>query len=180
MPVTPLHYVAAYAINKTKLGLVFPALIVGSVIPDLEPVISFLTGGSLLPPRGFLHSLLGTVTLDTFLAAVITMFAYPTLVVWIFRVERKLAAEKCRFSSLLVLSSLVGALSHLLIDITIHEYNPFFYPFTTQSFDTLVLFGHWLPASIFVNTMLFALLLAIFVYELRKGTEGFWKRLLVQ
>jgi membrane-bound metal-dependent hydrolase YbcI (DUF457 family) len=180
MPVTPLHYVAAYAINKVKLGLVFPALIVGSMMPDLEPFIGFLTGGRLLPPRGFLHSLLGTVTLDTFLTVIITTFVYPTLVVWIFRVERKLVAEKCRFSGMLVLSSLVGTLSHLLIDTTMHEYNPFFYPFTTQSFDTLVLFGHWLPASIFVHTLLFVFLLAIFVYELRKGSEGFWKRLLVE
>jgi membrane-bound metal-dependent hydrolase YbcI (DUF457 family) len=118
--------------------------------------------------------------LNTFLTVIITTIVYPTLVVWIFGVERKRVAEKCRFSSMLVLSSLIGTLSHLLIDTTMHEYNPFLYPFTSQSIDSLVLFGHWLPASIFVQTLLFIFLLAIFVYELRKGTEGFWKRLLVE
>ena len=107
MPVTPLHYVAAYAINKTRLGLVFPALIVGSMIPDLEPFIGYLTGERLFPARGFMHSLLGTVTLDTFLTVLITTLAYPTLISWILRIDRRLVAEKCRFSGMLVFSSLV-------------------------------------------------------------------------
>jgi len=179
MPVTPLHYVAAYVVNKAKKGLAFPALIVGSLIPDVEPVVGYLTNG-LVPPRGFLHSLLGAVTLDAFLAVLVTVFLYPSLVAWVFRGEKKSVEEKCRFSSMLVLSSLVGTLSHLLTDTTMHEYNPFFYPFTAQSFDTLVLFGHWLSASIFVHAMLFALLLAIVVHEFRKGKEGFWKRLFVE
>lgn len=180
MPLTPLHYVAAYAINKVKLGLAFPALIVGSVIADLEPFFGMLTGGRLFPSRGFMHSLLGTVTLNTFLAVLIVVSVYPILVSWIFKIDRKLVAEKCRFSPMLVLSALLGALSHLLIDTTMHDYNPLFYPFTTQSFDALILFGNWLPASIFVHTLLSVLLLAIFVFELHKGLKGFWKRLLVE
>jgi membrane-bound metal-dependent hydrolase YbcI (DUF457 family) len=180
MPLTPLHYVAAYGINKVKLGLVFPALIVGSVIADLEPFFGMLTGGRLFSYRGFMHSLLGTITLNTFLTVLIVVFVYPILVAWIFRIDRKLVTEKCRFSRMLVLSALLGSLSHLLIDTTMHDYNPLFYPFTTQSFDALILFGNWLPASIFVHSLLFVSLIAIFVYELRKGTQGFWKRLLVE
>lgn len=180
MPVTPLHYVVAYVINKAKLGLVFPALIVGSVIPDLEPLVGYLTNGQLLPPRGFMHSLLGSVTLDTFLAVMVTIFLYPSLVSWIFRVDKKEVAEKCRLSRLLVLSTLIGSLSHVLVDITNHEYNPFFYPFTSQSFDTFVLFNDYVSASILVHVLLFAMLLAILGYEIRKGREGFWKRLLVE
>ena len=180
MPLTPLHYVAAYGINIAKLGLVFPGLIVGSVIADLEPVFGGLTGGRLFPSRGLMHSLLGTVTLDTFLAVLVIVSLYPILVSWIFRIDRKLVAEKCRFGAMLVLSALLGALSHLLIDTTMHDYNPLFYPFTSQSFDALVLFGDWLPASIFVHTLLSALLLVIFVFELHKGLKGFWQRLLVE
>lgn len=180
MPLTPLHYVAAYALNKVKLQLVFPALIVGSVIADLEPFLGALTGGRLISSRGFMHSLLGTITLNTFLAVLIVVSVYPILVAWIFRIDRKSVAEKCRFSGMLVFSALVGALFHLLIDTTMHDYNPLFYPFTTQSFDALILFGHWLPASIFVHTLLFVLLLAILVFELRKGLKGFWSRILVE
>jgi membrane-bound metal-dependent hydrolase YbcI (DUF457 family) len=180
MPLTPLHYVAAYAMNKVKLRLVFPGLIVGSVIADLEPFFAGLTGGRLFPSRGFMHSLLGTVTLNTFLTVLIVVSVYPILTAWIFRIDRKLVGEKCRFSGMLVLSALIGTLSHLLIDTTMHDYNPLFYPFTTQSFDALILFGNWLPASIFVHTLLFVLLLAIFVFELHKGLKGFWQRLLVE
>ncbi len=180
MPVTPLHYVAAYAINKARKGLVFPALIVGSLIPDLEPLVGYLTNGQLVPPRGFLHSLLGAVTLNPFLAVVVTMFLYPVLVARIFNVEKKEVAEKCRFSSLLVLSAFIGSLFHLLVDITSHEYNPLLYPFTSQSFDTFVLFNDYVSASILVHAVLFGLLLAIFVYERSKGTQWFWKRLLIE
>jgi membrane-bound metal-dependent hydrolase YbcI (DUF457 family) len=180
MPLTPLHYVAAYGINKVKLGLAFPALIVGSVIADLEPFFGGLTGGKLFPSRGIMHSLLGTITLNTFLAVLIVVFLYPILVLWIFKIDRKLVAEKCRFSAMLVLSALLGDLSHLLIDTTMHDYNPLFYPFTSQSFDALVLFGNWLPSSIFVHTLLFVVLLAIFTFEFRKGLKGFWGRLLVE
>lgn len=180
MPLTPLHYVAAYAFNKAKIGLVFPALIVGSVIADLEPFFGILTGERLFPDRGFMHSLLGTVTLNTFLTVLVVIFLYPILVSWIFRIDRKLVAEKCRFSNMLVLSALLGTLSHLLIDTTMHDYNPLFYPFTTQSFDALILFGDWRPASIFIHTLFFVLLMTVFVYELSKGTKGFWKRLLVE
>ena len=180
MPLTPLHYVAAYGINKVKLGLVFPALIVGSVIADLEPFLGGLTGGRLISTRGFMHSLLGTITLNTFLTVLIVVSLYPILAALIFRIDRKFVAEKCRFSPMLVLSAVIGALSHLLIDTTMHDYNPLFYPFTTQSFDALILFGNWLPASIFVHTLLFAFLLAIFIFELHKGLKGFWQRLLVE
>lgn len=180
MPLTPLHYVAAYAFNKIKLGLTFPALIIGSVIADLEPIFGGLTGGRLISPRGIMHSLLGTITLNTFFAILIVMSIYPILTAWIFRIDRKLVADKYHFSTMLVFSALIGTLSHLFIDTTMHDYNPLFYPFTTQSFNALILFGNWLPASILVHIVLFASLIAIFVYELRKGTQGFWKRLLVE
>jgi len=179
MPVTPLHYCAAYVINKVRVGLVLPALIVGSVIPDLEPLVSIATRGGLVPPRELMHSLLGAVTIDTFLAVLVTMLLYPLLASWIFKLEKKDIAEKCRFSAMLVLSALVGSLSHVLIDSTSHEYNPLLYPFMSGSFDALVFMNNWFLASVIVHTVLLGLLLAIFIREIRKGVEGFWKRLLV-
>jgi len=177
VPVTPLHYCAAYTINKGKRGLVLPALIVGSVIPDLDSFISFVTGGRSGPPRGLMHSLLGAVTLDTFLAVLVTILLYPLMVSWILKLEKKEVIEKCRVSGMLVLSALVGSLSHVLIDSTMHEYNPLLYPFMNESFDALVFMNNWLLASVIVHTVLLGLLLAIFIIEIRKGTEGFWKRL---
>jgi len=181
MPVTPLHYCAAYIINKAKVGLILPALIVGSFIPDIEPFISYATYERLTPPRGFLHSLLGAVTLDTFLAVLVTILLYPLVVSWIFKLEKNSVAEKCRFSGMLMLSALFGCMSHVLIDGTCHEYNPLLYPFIKESFDALVLIKNdWSLASAIVQITLFVLLLLILVRELTKGNKGFWKRLLVE
>ena len=179
MPVTPLHYGAAYIINKVKIGLVLPALVVGSMLPDLEPFASIVTGGSLTPPRGLMHSLLGAITLDAFLTVLVTMLFYPLLASWIFKLEKNDVAEKCCFSGMLIFSALIGTLSHVLIDSLSHEYNPLLYPFNSESFDAFVLFGNWLLAGIIVQSVLLVALLIIFVYEVRKGTQGFWKRVLV-
>jgi len=179
MPVTPLHYGVAYIINKVKIGLVLPALVVGSMLPDLEPFASIVTGGCLTPPRGLMHSLLGAITFDAFLTVLVTMFLYPLLASRIFKLEKKDVAEKCRFSGMLILSALVGTLFHVLIDSLSHEYNPLLYPFTTESFDAFVLFGNWLLAGIIIQSVLLVALLIIFVYEIRRGTQGFWKRVLV-
>lgn len=180
MPVTPLHYCAAYIINKAKVGLILPALIVGSFIPDIEPFVSLVTGERLVPPRGFLHSFLGAVTLDTFLAVLVTSLLYPAIVSWIFKLEKNSVVEKCRFSGMLVLSALFGCLSHVLIDTTCHEFNPLLYPFVTESFDALVLMNDWWLASAIVQITLFVLLLLILVREFTRGSKGFWRRLLVE
>jgi len=179
MPVTPLHYCAAYITNKAHGGLVLPALIVGSVIPDVESIVGFATNKILISPRGLMHSLLGAAMLDTFLALVVTMFLYPLIVSWAFKLKKEGVAEKCRFSGMLVLSALIGSLSHVLIDSTMHEYNPLLYPFMNESFNALVLMNDWFSASILVHSVLFGLLLAIFFKEIRKGTERLWERLLI-
>jgi len=179
MPATPLHCCVAYIINKVKVELVLPALLVGSVIPDFEPFFDFLTNGKFLPPRGLMHSLFGAVTLNTLLTVLITVFLYPPLVAWILKLEKKSVAEKCGFSGMLVLSALIGSLSHVLVDSTCHEYNPLLYPFVHESSDAFLIVSDWFLASGIVHSVLFVVLLAIFAYEIRKGTEGFWKRLLV-
>jgi len=179
MPVTPLHYCAAYLVNKVKVRLILPALIVGSVIPDVESFVAVVVIREPGPARGLMHSLLGAVTFDTFFAVVVTILLYPFIVSWIFKLEKKSVSERCRFSYMLVLSAFLGSLSHVLIDLTHHEYNPFFYPFINDSFDALVFMGDWVLASTVVSIVFLGLLLLIFVYEVRKGTDRFWSRLLV-
>jgi len=180
MPITFLHYCIAYVINKMKEGLILPALIVSSVIPDLEGFFGFVTNERLLPSRGLMHSLIGVVSVDTFLAVVVTIWVYPVLVSWIFQLKKTEVTQKCRFSGMLLLSALVGSLFHVLIDSTSHEYNPLLYPFVNESIDTLVFLNDWYLAAVIVATVLSGISLAIFVYEIRKGTQGFWKRLLVE
>jgi membrane-bound metal-dependent hydrolase YbcI (DUF457 family) len=178
MPVTPLHYGVAYIIGKVGRGLVLPALVVGSMLPDLEPFVSILTGGY-TAPRGFMHSLLGAITIDLLLTILVTWKLYPKLVTGIFKIEKEEAVEKCRFSGMLILSSLIGTLSHVLIDSLNHEYNPLLHPFTQDSFDSFVLFGDWVIAAIILQLVMLGILAVIFVYEVKMGRKGFWKRMLV-
>lgn len=178
MPATPLHYGAAYIIGKAGKKLVLPALVVGSMLPDLEPFVSILTGGY-TAPRGFMHSLLGAITIDLFLTVLVTWRLYPKLASGIFKIEKEGVVEKCRFSAILIISSLIGTLSHVLIDSLNHEYNPLLYPFTDESFDAFVLFGDWVMAAIIVQLLLIGILAVIFIYEVRVGRKGFWKRILV-
>lgn len=178
LPFTPLHAVFAYLANRGIGKLSLPALIVGSMLPDLEiPLLHLMTGG--LYDRLLLQSLFGAATLATFLSVLLTVFLYPPAISLVFRLDRQKIEEKCRFSRVLLLSALLGCLSHALIDALCHEFNPLLYPFTNESIDLLVLFGSWRLASSIVHSIFIAILLLILVWELSKGTKGFWERVLV-
>lgn len=178
MPLTPLHYSVAYLINRWKRELSLPALVVSSMIPDLErPFIFIMTGG--VHGRLVLHSLLGAITLGTLLSILFTVFLYPTIVSFLFKIDKGMILEKCRFSGMLILVSLFGCVSHVLLDSLHHEFNPLFYPFLNESFDMLVLMGDWVYATIILQSLLFLLFIVILFLEIRRGSEGFWKRILV-
>jgi len=179
MPVPPLHPVVAYLLNRLQRKLNLPALIVGTMVPDLEiPFIYFATGG--LYNRLVLHSLLGGAVLGTLIAVLLTVFAYPTAVSFVFRLDKGEIEEKCRFSSMLVFCCLVGSLSHVLIDSLHHDFNPLLYPFVKESFDVFVLKSAFVSPTGLVSYSMFALLILIFILEIRKGKEGFWKRVFVE
>ena len=129
MPLTPLHHPIAYFIYKTNKRLSLPGLIVGCMFSDLEiPFITLLIGTQ-GPNRMILHSLLGSATIGTFLAVIVTIRIYPYLVSSLFHIEKKKLANKCKLSLVMVFSVLVGNLSHVLLDVTNHPYNPVFWPF---------------------------------------------------
>jgi membrane-bound metal-dependent hydrolase YbcI (DUF457 family) len=70
MPATPLHYGVAYITSKAGKGLVLPALVVGSMLPDLSFCLNL--DGGYTAPRGFMHSLLDAITIDLFLTILVT------------------------------------------------------------------------------------------------------------
>jgi len=178
MPGTPLHSAVAYLLNRWQRRLSLPALIVGTMVPDLEvPFIWFVTGG--LYDRLILHSLLGVAVLGTFIAVLLTVFAYPTVVSSAFRLNKEEVEEKCRFSVVLVFCCLVGGISHVLIDSLQHEFSPLLYPFINESFTALLLKNYFASSIDLVAYPMFAILIIIFIYDIRKGKEGFWKRVLV-
>lgn len=178
MPLTPLHYSVAYLTHKMGDRLSFPALIVGSFVPDLETLALYVATGCL--HRGVvLHSLFGAVTLGLFLAVLLTLYVYPPVVSFIFRLDRKVVEERCRFSGWLVFSCLITIVAHVLLDSLHHEFNPLLFPFFSRSFDALVLFGNWIYASIVIQSVFLVLSTLILISEMRKGKGGFWKRTLV-
>jgi membrane-bound metal-dependent hydrolase YbcI (DUF457 family) len=177
MPATPLHCSIAYLVNRWKPQLSLPALLVSTMVPDLEiPFTYLMTGG--LQHRLVLHSVLGAATLGTFLSVLLTVFLYPSVVSFFFKLDKEKVEEKCRFSGPLVVLCFVGILSHVFIDSLHHEFNPVLYPFVKESFDALMLTNDWTSATIIVTSVLLALLI-FFVDEIRKGTKDFWMRMLV-
>ncbi|MGQ9719271.1 MAG: DUF4184 family protein [Nitrososphaerales archaeon] len=179
MPITPLHYCLAYFFHKiSKSGLNFPALIVGSMVPDLEvPFILLATKGE--TNRLVLHSVLGSVTLGLLLSIFISVLLYPKFVALAFPRLRGDLRSRCSFSNSLVLSSLIGVLGHVLLDSLHHEYNPLLYPFSMESFNDFVLFGDYSLASEVIGLAFMIFGLIIILREINHGREGFWKRLLV-
>lgn len=129
LPVTFLHHPVAYFIYKIYSRYSLLGLIAGSMFPDLENPFIMLLSGTQVPNRMGLLSILGSVTIGTFLAVIVTVCVYPVLVSRIFRVDKKRLESKCKLSFSLVFSVLVGNLSHVLLDVTNHPYNPLFWPF---------------------------------------------------
>ncbi len=131
MPLTPLHHPLAYLIYKLDKRLSLPGLIVGCMFPDLEIPFILLLLGTQVPNRMILHSLVGSVTIGTFLAVIVTIRIYPYLVSRLFNFDKEKVESKCKLSFALVFSVLVGNISHVLLDVTNHPYNPVFWPFSS-------------------------------------------------
>lgn len=180
LPITFLHYPLAYIIyrfGKQKLSL--PALIVGSMLPDLEIPVMVVLFGLQTSNRMVLHSLLGGVIVGTMIGVAITISIYPRLTSAIFHVSKVKVREKCRFSLGLVVSCLIGVLSHILLDVTNHSYNPLFWPFfsISQTPSPIVpILGGLDMASLLIHGLMIVLFIGLF-YNKR---ENFWERLLVE
>lgn len=178
MPITPFHHPIAYLIFKVGVSLSLPGLIVGSVIPDLEIPIMIMLFGFQVPNRVILHSLFGAFTVGLALAVAITKWVYPALTSRIFPINELKVKEKCSFSINLAFSCLLGILSHVLLDVTNHAYNPVFWPFLTinETPSPITPFlGGALPASIIVHTLIVIMFVGLFIQK----RENFWERLLV-
>ena len=179
MPYTPIHCSVAYLARRFRPQLGLPALLVSTMVPDLEiPFLFAATSGQY--SRLVLHSLVGAITLATMLSVILVVFAYPHVISYIFKIDYKTVKDKCGFSWSMVVLCFMGSLSHVLIDALHHEYNPLFFPFTYISFDALVFMNNWGLASVIIPIAFLSLLVLFVVIELRKGTKDIWRRLLVE
>jgi len=179
LPVTPFHYPVAYVLSKLGGNFSLPALVVGSMVPDLEIPFLALLSSNQATNRLVLHSILGSLTLGTVIAAAITVLIYPMIASALFRVDKQKVTGKCQLSFSLVFSCAVGCLSHVLLDVTNHAYNPVFWPFLaldeTPSPIVPVLGGE-ATASLLVHALMAALFVGLFVNK----RERFWEHLLIE
>jgi membrane-bound metal-dependent hydrolase YbcI (DUF457 family) len=178
LPVTPFHYPVAYVIYKLGRKLSLPGLVVGSMLPDLEIPFIILLLGTRVPNRLVLHSLLGAVTVGTILSIAITVLVYPRLTTAIFPIGKLKVKKKCRFSLGLVVSCLLGGLSHALLDVTNHLYNPVFWPFLTIN-ETPSPITSFLGGAEIASLIVHALMAILFVSLFIKKRENFWEHVLV-
>jgi hypothetical protein len=177
LPVTPLHHPVAYFIYKLDKRLSLPGLIVGCMFPDLENPFIWLLLGTEVPNRMVLHSLVGSATIGTVLAVIFTVRVYPPLVSRIFHVDREKVESKCKLSSAVVLSVFIGIISHVLLDVTNHPYNPLFWPFisaTATSSPIYFALGNPL-GSLWMQIIMAALLVALIIAK----RENVFEELLV-
>jgi membrane-bound metal-dependent hydrolase YbcI (DUF457 family) len=176
LPITPFHYPVAYLVSKLGGNLSLPALIVGSMVSDLEIPFIVLLLGTEVPHRLVLHSLLGAVTVGTILSTAITVLIYPWLASAIFQIDKRKVKEKCRFTLWLVFSCVLGGISHVLLDVTNHAYNPVFWPFLALNETPIVpILGGEVTASLLVHAFMAVLFVGLFANKRR----NFWEQLLV-
>ena len=133
MPFTLFHYLLAYALYRIFPKWSLPGFIVGAMVPDLEiPIIITLFGGDTLPGnRLILHSLFGAATIGTGLGLMLVVFVIPRLIRVIIPLWYPLIDGSCKVSRSLVLACCLGALSHVMLDIANHSYNPVWWPFSS-------------------------------------------------
>lgn len=127
MPLTPFHYPVGYLLSKTNKKLRLPGLLVGSVIPDIEVPLMWICFPGVYDHL-LLHSLIGVLTIGTALAVIVTRLLYPPIISFFFRLEYNEVKEACKVTPMLILSCMIGALFHVLVDIPMHPYNPILWP----------------------------------------------------
>ena len=143
------------------------------MFPDLEiPFIVLLSETQDLN-RMVLHSLLGSATIGTLLALIVTVQVYPTLVSRLFHVDKKRVESRCKLSFVVLFSVFVGNISHVLLDVTNHPYSPVFWPFlpaTATPSPIYFAFGNPL-GSLWIQIIMAVLLVGLIVVKRRNLFE---------
>jgi hypothetical protein len=151
MPVLILHWPTVWPFFKWKpAAFNFFALSIGAIIPDLECPFLFPFVADRWHARSVMHSLLGAFTIDLFLSVALTLWLVPFVLKWSeARIANKrlftfagvdLRTHKTGMAALAG-SALLGSVSHVLVDVLHHPYNPLTFPFSQYYDFNLVLFN---------------------------------------
>ncbi len=188
MPFTLFHYPFGYWLSKTNKNLSLPALLVGAVIPDIEVPFLILFFNGILPDHFILHSLVGALTIGLVLSILITRHVYPPFIGGFFKVDRDELKSRCSISPLLVVSAVLGILSHLAIDILHHWYNPILWPFIEDPYaiagPLCIVFATLLSTDLMTgyvvaNLLTHIIMIPVFILIIIRTKENRWFRLWV-
>jgi len=173
MPVLILHWPTVWPFFKWRpASFNFFALSIGAIIPDLECPFLFPFVVDRWHARLFMHSLLGAFTLDWLLAVAMTLWLVPPVLKWFdTRMENKLLfnfagvdlRQHRTSTEAMAGSALLGSVSHVLVDVLHHPYNPLTFPFSQYYDFNLVLFNDLTLSGIIMQGSTLALL-ALMLY----------------
>lgn len=153
MPFTPYHLGPGFLLGLLLFRWAdFVAVLIGSVILDIEPFVILVTG-SALPLHGLCHTYLAGSVLSILISAALWYLRAPTR-----RVTSIFGLYQDSGPLRTYASCLVGTVSHVFLDSFLYaEMNPF-YPILGNPF-----YGH-LANSLIYQSCLFAGLLGLLVY----------------
>ena len=147
MPFTAFHAVFPwFPYIRWPRAFSFWAITWGAMVPDLEVVPSFLVTKDIYLARGIMHSVLGVLTLNALITAVVVRYAMPRALAWFTRREPnpaylRFAGQDLRKDpadlATVYASAAFGGLTHILVDIPVHAYNPLLWPWQTVPFAVL-------------------------------------------
>ncbi|KON28362.1 hypothetical protein AC481_01925 [miscellaneous Crenarchaeota group archaeon SMTZ-80] len=164
MVLTPFHYSIPWVLNqffRKKSNLPFLGLT--AMVQDFEVIFLYFLGIEWPYNRFILHSLFGAITIDLLLA-------FTLAPLWFLSI-RKLFKLKfhLKLRKFDIPLGILCSFSHVFIDALHHRYNPIFVPFSSKSFNGLVIFGDWIKATFIVQFIFSMLFLIIVIYEIRRN-----------
>lgn len=124
MPFTPFHLGPAVFFGLVLFAFIdFPTFLVANVIVDLEPFVVIFLGLD-YPLHGFFHSFIGSTIVAVILAFVMFRLSNITeRVMKLFRLEQTTSWRR------IMMASLLGVYSHILLDTPLYPDIRPFYPF---------------------------------------------------
>jgi len=167
MPFTPFHLGPALFFGLVLFAFIdFPTFLVANVIVDLEPFVVIFLGLD-YPLHGFFHSFIGGTIVAVILAFVMFRLSNITeRVMKLFHLEQTASWRR------IMVASLLGVYSHILLDTPLYPDIRPFYPFDVNPF----FFSDVFIAIYVYMFCIFSLLTGIIIYIVKLAVQAIKKR----